>query len=441
MDQLPCPDGYLLDTKSPLADGHHSLNTYLVRVEDAGWKVGLKELSARREKGLKVHIWKALLDRLEWLHAENPYSPYFAQLHDVTVAIEDWKVSLSESDLMELLEHTGALARFVMPYCIMPHLMSFVQEHGLTPALSSAIREFHRKVKNKGYSVNQTTCQLVNSRLDMLAWRDEWSDIDLKRCWSERVRADFRAMQGPVREPWRRLLHSIDGDEGVRPAHHWLGASDVWIKAIGEDAFQTQLLRWLKPLAPGTTHPLSREGSYLLRSLLWLAASLHDEETRAVAGAITGVKFKPKRNGEKVIRAAADIAGLADPIAMPAQGAPTRDSVIERALKAALSIQMNGLPLNGLSERIGFADDVVYINGDLDQYQIHVSTGAIFRRSDGRRIAVSAEASPFRGLQRPELSGFSELLARILILAQDATQAAAVSVLPEEGVKSERRPA
>ena len=441
MDQLPCPDGYLLDTKSPLADGHHSLNTYLVRVEDAGWKVAMKELSARRDKGLKVRIWKALLDRLEWLHAENPHSPYFSQLHDVTVAIEGWKVSISESDVVELLGHTGALARFVMPYCIMPHLMSFVQEHGLTPALSAAIREFHRKVKDKGYSVNQTTCQLVNSQLDMLAWRDEWSNIDLKRCWSERVRADFRGMQGPERELWRRLLHSIDGDEGVRPAANWLGASEAWIKAIGEDAFRTQLLRWLKPLAPGTTHPLSREGSYLLRSFLWLAASLQDEETRAVAGAVAGVKFKPKRNGEKVLRVAADIAGLPDPIARPAQGAPTRDSVIERALKAALSVHINGLPLNGLSERLRFADDVVHINGDLDQYQIHVSTGAIFRRSDGRRVSVSAEASPFRGLQRPELSAFSELLARILILAEDAKHAGAVSVLPEEGVKSERRPA
>jgi hypothetical protein len=160
-----------------------------------------------------------------------------------------------------------------------------------------------------------------------------------------------------------------------------------------------------------------------------------------VAGAVAGVKFKPKRNGEKVLRVAADIAGLPDPIARPAQGAPTRDSVIERALKAALSVHINGLPLNGLSERLRFADDVVHINGDLDQYQIHVSTGAIFRRSDGRRVSVSAEASPFRGLQRPELSAFSELLARILILAEDAKHAGAVSVLPEEGVKSERRPA
>jgi hypothetical protein len=109
---------------------------------------------------------------------------------------------------------------------------------------------------------------------------------------------------------------------------------------------------------------------------------------------------------------------------------PTRDAVIERALKAALSVQMNGLPLNGLSERLRFAEDVVYIRGDLDQYQLRVSTGDIFRGTDGRRVEVSVEASPYRGLQRPELSGFSDLLARILILAQDARHSEAVSVLP-----------
>lgn len=430
MEQLPCPDGYLLDTKSPLAEAHHALNTYLVRVEDAGWKVAMKEVSARRDKGLKLRIWKALLDRLEWLHTEKPHSPYFAQLHDLTVAIEGWKLSMPETDMLELLQRTGSLARFVMPYCVMPHLMSHVHEHGLTPALSAAIREFHAKVTDKGYSVNQTTSQLVNSRLDMLAWRDEWNNVDLKRCWSERVRADFRDIHGPERETWRRLLHSIDGDEGVHPVGGWLRDSEEWIKAIGKEAFRMQLLRWLKPLAPGTTHPLSREGSYILRSFLWLAQSLQDEELRAIAGAVAGVKFKPKRNGEKVVRAAAEIAGLPDPIARP-QVVPTRDAVIERALKAALSVHMNGLPLNGLSERLRFAEDIVHIRGDLDRYQMHMSTGDIYRGADGRRVAVSVEASPFKGLQRPELSGFADLLAKILILAHDAEHADAVSVLPQ----------
>src|SRR6185503_15487015 len=34
MDQIPCPDGYLLDAPSAIADGHHALNQYLVRVEE-----------------------------------------------------------------------------------------------------------------------------------------------------------------------------------------------------------------------------------------------------------------------------------------------------------------------------------------------------------------------------------------------------------------------
>src|SRR3954447_11986387 len=54
MDQIPCPDGYLLDASSVLSEGHHTLNHYLVRVEEAGWQTGLKEINAIRDKARKL---------------------------------------------------------------------------------------------------------------------------------------------------------------------------------------------------------------------------------------------------------------------------------------------------------------------------------------------------------------------------------------------------
>jgi hypothetical protein len=67
MHQIPCPDGYLLDAGSPLAAGHHALNQYLVRVEEAGWQTALKEINTTRNKDLKLVTWKALLERMRWL--------------------------------------------------------------------------------------------------------------------------------------------------------------------------------------------------------------------------------------------------------------------------------------------------------------------------------------------------------------------------------------
>ena len=67
MEQIPCPDGYLLDARSPFADGHHALNQYLVRVEEAGWQTALKEINATRDKARKLLTWNALIERFRWL--------------------------------------------------------------------------------------------------------------------------------------------------------------------------------------------------------------------------------------------------------------------------------------------------------------------------------------------------------------------------------------
>ena len=67
MDQIPCPDGYLLDATSAMSGGHHALNDYLVRVEEAGWKAALKEVHGIKDKRRKLLIWKALIERMLWL--------------------------------------------------------------------------------------------------------------------------------------------------------------------------------------------------------------------------------------------------------------------------------------------------------------------------------------------------------------------------------------
>lgn len=420
MEQIPCPDGYLLDVNSPLAGGHHALNQYLVRVEEAGWQTALKEINAIRDKGRKLQIWKALLERMRWLQEQRSESPCLSPLRGLAERIERWTLAPTEADLLEILERAAAAAGFVAPYTPMPHLLAYVEEHGLSPALAQGIRTFRERVDGQSLTVNQTSLQLFRSRLDMLAWRDEWTPIDLKRCWSEQIRADFRAMQGAGREAWRRLLYSIHGDEGTRPAPRWLAAAEGIVGEIGVQEFRATLLGWLAPLRRGSTQKLSREGSYLLRSLIWLSEPLKDPELLARIEEICEVQFKPKANGQKVVRAAAEAAGRPDPgAAAPGGAAVSLDALVSRALSAVLA-PGSSLLAPALGSRVEVRGDTAYVRGDLDTYEVNLSSGAAFRGSDGRQVRVSSKVAwPIPG-GLPDIAGITSLLGMILALTEDA---------------------
>jgi hypothetical protein len=268
---------------------------------------------------------------------------------------------------------------------------------------------------------------MFTSRMDMLAWWDEWNEIDLKRCWSEQVRADFRAMPEPEKEHWRKLLHSIQGDEGTRPAPKWLRQSQQWIERIGAPEFRGRLLHWFAPLQPGSVQRLSREGSYLLRAFLWLAESLNDASLTSMVGAFQQVQFKPKANGEKVVRAAAQGVGAPDPTAVPPKPAPSLDELTARALAVALTPL--GSPLSAeLAGRVRIEGTVVHVRGDLDSYRLHISTGAIFRDRDGLRIHVKPEHPPVWTF---DFGGMRDLLSNIIALAEDASHPEALTATRE----------
>lgn len=304
MDRIPCPDGYLLDPASELADGHHALNDYVVRVEDAGWQTAIKEVNAVREKARKLLIWRALIERMIGLRDDGSQSRHLSSLRGLAERIERWTLSPTEAELIAILERTAEAGDYLAPSTPIPHLFAYIDAKGLTPKLAADIRKFRERVYDGGLVVNQVSFQLFRSRLDMLAWRDEWTPVDLERCWSERVRADFRAMQGQEREAWRRLLYCFHGDEGTRPSGKWSKATQAAIERIGPGAFRAQAAEWLEPLQPGAEQRLSREGSYVLRGFVWLAEASGALELTTKLPAIAEVQFKPKTNGNKVVQAA-----------------------------------------------------------------------------------------------------------------------------------------
>ena len=367
---------------------------------------------------------------MRWLQQNNPSSSCLSPLRGLAERIEKWTLSPTEADLIEILDRTAEVAGFAAPYTPIPCLMAYVEEKGLTAELSTAIRKFRERVWEQSYTVNQVSLQLFRSRMDMLAWRDEWNEVDLKRCWSEQIRADFRSMRGAERESWRRLLYSVHGDEGVHPAPRWLAGSSALIEAIGPQAFRARLMRWFEPLQRARSQRLSREGSFLLRSFIWLAESMKDPELLARVSEICEVEFKPKSNGQKVIRAAAEAIGKPDPTVKPPAPLPSLDSLIARALAVALS-PVNSAVSPELAGRIRIDGGIVYVRGDLCAYQVHISTGAIFRDSDGKRVHIPTSVSQLSPIAVPEFAGITELFRGILVLAEDAKHAAELTTTSE----------
>ncbi|MDX2149508.1 MAG: hypothetical protein SFV54_02155 [Bryobacteraceae bacterium] len=414
MEQIPCPDGYLLDAKSALAEGHHALDQYLMRVDEAGWQAAIKEVNGVRDKRKKLLIWKALLERFAWHAQHSPENRYASELRGLSERIEKWTLAPTAQDLIEILESTAAGSAFAAPYTPVVHVLHYIEEHGHTPQLAMAVRQFRDKTWDLGYSVNQTSLQLFRSRLDMLAWRDEWSEIDLKRCWSDRVRSDFRAMSGAERENWRRLLHSIRGDETGRPAPKWIPESQKIVAAMGADAFCRRLLVWFEPLKPGATQKLSREGSFILRSLVWLAGSVGETALLDCLRSISEVEFKPKNNGEKVRRAAAEAVGRPDPTVRPPGNLPTFPEIVGRSISAALG------SMNLASDRVAVAGDVIHIRGQRDTYELHIGSRTVYRGSDGKQMEIPMAGSNVLPGGVADLVGLSELVRVVLALSEDS---------------------
>jgi hypothetical protein len=428
MDAIPCIDGYPLQPGSPLADGHDALNWYLVRVDEVGWKTATKEVSALRDKSLKLRIWRALLDRLRWLRDNDPHGRSFGRLRDLTNAIEKWSLAVTDDDLRTLLRETADMAGTIAPYTPMPHLMGYVADHGLTPALAGAIDDFAARVRGTTYTINQTSWQLLWSRLDMLAWRNEWNDADPKRCCTEQIRIDFRQMRGAERERWRQLLHSIDGDQTPRPAPRWLKRANESVHELGVAGFSTRMIAWLGPLRRGTTARLSRPGSHILRALIWIAAPLNDPALMEPISGIRDVRFTPKLNGEKVIHAAANAVGEPLPTAAPT-GPSTLDDLTIRALKTVLSsAAWGGAPAEVIT-RVEFDGTAIRVRGNLDRYRVHTSTGEVFRESDGKRIDVAVDTHHLPVPAPLMAPNVVKLLAQVLVLADDSSHRHAIRVI------------
>jgi hypothetical protein len=294
-------DGYLSRGDDPLRGFHAAIGEYLVARERAHVETGrdagldLKPIKKKFTKPDLIRLIKALLARVAYLREHRAELPRWMDWHRYVVellhALYGARLPFAAADLEDVLRATLALALPVAEPldCLIGHL----DEHPLTPQLSAVLRTLHEK-RNDLNATSQQQATLVFQRLHMLCWLDEWDELAPKKCWSEVIRGDWRAMTGERRERWRRFFYHLRGDTISKPSKRWLATAKERLAAVGIADFRERLRVWFQPFREPEPLPLSVGGSYALKCLIWYCSLAEDQACAEVALSLLDAPWRQK---------------------------------------------------------------------------------------------------------------------------------------------------
>jgi hypothetical protein len=161
----------------------------------------------------------------------------------------------------------------------------------------------------------------------------------------------------------------------------------------------------------------------VLPGFVWLVQISGDAVLTAKMADVADADYTPKSNGQKVVKVAAEAAGRPDSIVKPGAPGVRLEDLVGRALAAVFS-PTNSMMTPGLAGRVQIGAEVVYVRGVLDNYEVHICGGAIYRQSDGRRVYVASAAAGQVAMPGLDAGGVMGLVQNVLILAEDERNAA-----------------
>jgi hypothetical protein len=304
------PDGFLCSRGDPHYAFHVQLNGILVEQGIPGANVyavagaGVERLRKQFSDRQLIELIGVIILRRAWIaqNANDIAQPalWRDRLHYIRAHLYDAKLPFTAADLCRLMLVCDAYLRLI------PCLVEYFKQHGLTPELSAALRQFRARYhESVGGVYGQGEHQLGLQRLNMLLWHDEWDELDAEACWSERIRRDYRAMAGERRARWRALLHHIRGDAGSKPPKPWANEAGKRLAAVGIDDFRAMTRGWFDAFRASDPLRLSLAGSHVLKGLLWYVALAQNAAATEAALWLLDARWKPKRNVDKAMVALA----------------------------------------------------------------------------------------------------------------------------------------
>jgi hypothetical protein len=295
-------------------------------------------------------------------------------------------------------------------------LRDHLKEHELTPALQKRVRKLTKDL-DEGYSTAEM--RRWSATLKELAGLTTSSQPLIPgEAWSDSAIAEIEAMETEKRATWISLLLHCSRASSAKPGVKWSKEAAALLEKIGNEAFESAVVRWFPLVDRPRTRPVERlsqwqpdpnlmlqdQNADILKALAWLCAKSDSAEVARALGALALAAYrKVPQIGPRCVRVGNACVGALG--AMPAATGVgqlamlrarikfgTAQKVIEKALEAAAGhagmslqeIEEISVPTYGLQE-VGVRSE------ELGEFTVELavtgtsSTELRWYRPDGRR--------------------------------------------------------
>jgi len=292
----------VIDSNDPLKHAHEQINFWMVEMEEAASKrlhhplyLDAKELKKKFGSGQVADLLQAAVIRAKFRNGQMIYR--------ILMALAAIPISLADEQLNALLDASIGRAQCTWPReAVCERIEDEFHRRPLNSGTWLLLHELHAGMAGDSSIEGQT----LRRRLAVVLWHDPYEALDPKKCWSETIRRDLRAMPEDLRRQWNVVFAAIPVSDNTEPPNKWKKAAESHVAEIGAGQFGKQLLDWLAPFGGSEPVRLSMVGSHISKALLWYARILRDPEVDSAALALLNTKW---RNKDFVFRPLTVLAG------------------------------------------------------------------------------------------------------------------------------------
>lgn len=381
-------------------------------------------------------------------------------IYRILLALTAIPIALADDQLIPLLEASVGRAQCTWPrVAVCDRIEDEFRRRPLSAEIWKLLHGLHEGMAGD----NSIEGQTLRRRLGVLLWHDPYDALDAKKCWSEAIRRDLRAMPIDRRRLWNPVFASIPVSDNTEPPNKWKKAADLHVSEIGVEQFGKQLVEWLAPFGGPDPVRLSMVGSHIVKALLWYARLLGDSGVNRAALALLHTKWRNREfvfrpltvlagniavlpaveawpmllhiqavlgvkagaRLEKIVKLVAAQQGFSEDELrsyglLPAKpGSRPEDAM--KMLRALEKMNWGHAASSGAGSRFGYDGDYIEVQGQRDRYRGHLPSCTIRRIRDGALVELDQDRIPehWRWFTKSEQTEFQKFAMLLFNLAVD----------------------
>ena len=449
----------MIHSNDPLKHAHEQINFWMVEMEEAASKrphhplyLDANNLKKKFGSAPVRDLLQAALIRAQWRNDQMIYR--------ILLALVAIPIPLGDEQLNPLLEASIGRAQCTWPReAVCARIEDEFHRRPLIAKTWSMLHELHAGMAGDSSIEGQT----LRRRLTVLLWHDPYDEVEPKKCWSEAIRRDLRAMRDDYRRQWNVAFAAIPVSDNTEPPNKWKKAAESHVAETGVGQFRNQLLEWLAPFRESEPVRLSMVGSHILKALLWYCRMLRDPEVDSAAFALLHTNWRNKdfvfrpltvlagniamlpaeeawpmllhiqgvlgakasARLEKIVKQVGAQQGLSEEdlrsfgLLKPKPGSQPED--VRKLLRVLEKMNWGPAAAKGTESRFHYDGDYIEIDGQRDRYRGHVPSCTIRRLRDGARVEMDYERIPehWCWIAKPDQTEFQKFAMLLFTLALD----------------------